>query len=79
MAHDESTVRLGLAWMSEKGQIEIVAESGQGVTLRALRAGNGVLGEGLDTVQARLLAQLEETAAYRAYYRHADPKRLVEM
>jgi single-stranded-DNA-specific exonuclease len=75
MAHDASTVRLGLEWMAQKGQIEIVSSGSRRL---ALRGGSGVVGTRLDIIQARLQAQLAETAAYRTYYRHADGKRLVE-
>jgi single-stranded-DNA-specific exonuclease len=75
MAHGTSTVRLGLEWMGRKGQVEIVSLDRRGVRLRE---GTGVAHDGLDLVQARLRAQLEETAAYRTYYRHADVRRLVE-
>jgi single-stranded-DNA-specific exonuclease len=75
MAHDAPTVRLGLEWMAQKGQIEVVSPGPRQLTLRA---GSGVAGDRLDIVQARLQAQLAETAAYRAYYCHADARRLVD-
>jgi single-stranded-DNA-specific exonuclease len=74
MAHGRSAVRLGLEWMAQQGQIEVsFGRSGR----VELRAGRGAVGDRLDIVYARLRAQLEETAAYRAYFCHADTERLV--
>ena len=74
MAHGKPAVRLGLAWMEQRGQVEVLSQGADRVTLRA---GDGTVGDGLDTVRAQLLAQLEETAAYRSYYVRADANRLV--
>ena len=73
-AHSRSTVRLGLAWMAQKGQIEVVSQSRDQVTLRA---GRGKTRDRLYAVQAQLAAQLEEAAAYRSYYCRTDAARLV--
>jgi single-stranded-DNA-specific exonuclease len=74
MAHGEWTVRLGLEWMAQRGQVEVVfAKRGR----ISLSKGQGDVGSRLDVVEGQLQAQLEETAAYRAYFRHADAQRLV--
>ena len=73
-AHSEWTVRLGLEWMAQKGQIEYEIQGRGSVLLRAARQGQG--GDRLHIVQGQLQAQMEETAAYRAYFAHADAERL---
>lgn len=73
-AHSTWTVRLGLLWMAQKGQVGIVSLGREGAVLCP---GSGQEGERLQLVQAQLQAQLEETAAYRSYYLNADAGRLV--
>jgi hypothetical protein len=73
-AHSTTAVRLGLEWMARKGQVEIVSRAGGRVVLCP---GNGRTHDRLDIVQAQLLAVLEETAAYRVYFGHADAQRLI--
>ncbi len=69
MAHRENTVRLGLAWMEEKGFIrgEWQAERGE-IWLTA----DGQAGLALQDVAMTLKAVLDETAAYRAYFRETS-------
>jgi single-stranded-DNA-specific exonuclease len=77
MAHGEETVRLGLEWMAQEGQIDLAWEGDRAVLQAAPhRAIQGTRGES-HLVQGRLQALLEETAAYRAYFVHADAGRLV--
>jgi single-stranded-DNA-specific exonuclease len=78
MAHSEGTVRLGLEWMAQKGHIDLAWEGAKVVLHAASRgAADRGVGEGLRVVQGQLWASLEETAAYRAYFAHADAARLV--
>ena len=74
MAHSESSVRLGLEWMAQKGQIDVAFGGDNQITVRAHQ---GQTGDQSHVIQGQLLAQLEETAAYRSYFRHADAERLV--
>ncbi len=74
MAHRETTVRLGLAWLDEKGHIraERSAESGE-----YHLSSDGEPGLALNDVAMTLKTLLEETSAYRAYLRSADKESLV--
>jgi single-stranded-DNA-specific exonuclease len=76
MAHDTSTVRLGLEWMACKGQVDVVCE-GDRVELKP--AFDRIVDETAQehVVRGRLLAQLEEAAAYREYFISADAGRLI--
>ena len=82
MAHREATVRLGLAWLEEKGLITVDPPSGEtgrgemeaGSELQ-LRLG-GEPGYALHDVAMTLKTLLDETAAYRAYLRSADKETL---
>jgi single-stranded-DNA-specific exonuclease len=73
MAHTETTVRLGLEWLEQKGQIEITSD---GETRVRLRAG-GQVGNRLHVIEGRLEAELAESAAYRSYFRRASAESLV--
>jgi hypothetical protein len=73
MAHGEWAVRLGLEWMAQQGQIVVDLQEGW----ISLREGHGQTGQRLHIVRGQLLAQLQETEAYRAYFGQADAKRLL--
>jgi single-stranded-DNA-specific exonuclease len=73
MAHGEWTVRLGLEWMEQQGQVAMDLQD----RWISLRQGHGQTGQRLHIIQGQLLAQLQETAAYRAYFVQADAQRLV--
>jgi len=73
-AHETWTVRLGLQWMAEKGQLDVSFDRGGWASFRPARRPPG---ERLHVLEGQLQAQLEETAAYRAYYARADAERLV--
>ena len=73
MAHREATVRLGLAWMEEKGHIRVEQEPGR-EEIR-LRAG-GKAGHALNDVAMTLKSLLNETAAYREYLKTVDKESL---
>ena len=69
-AQREAAVRLGLAWLAVQGHVQVVAESNGEVQLAA---GSGVPSEPAEQTlaAARLKTALDESAAYRAYYRDA--------
>jgi len=69
MAHREVTVRLGLAWMEEKGHIRVEREAGSD-EIQILA--DAQPGHALNDVTMTLKALLDETAAYREYLRSAD-------
>lgn len=75
MAHRESTVLLGLGWLVAQGNL-LVAERGDAVEIRK---GNGILAPEAERrlLAARLNAALEETAAFRAYFKTADKDALL--
>jgi len=76
-AQRAETIRAGLAWLAARGHIRIVSDT----------AGDELLlapGEGLDTadvspIVARIKALLDETAAYRAYFREASAAALIRL
>ncbi len=73
MAHSEWTVRLGLEWMARRGKVAVSFERDGWVTISKE---NGTAGdEGV--IMGRLRAQLEETAAYRAYFRRTNTRWLL--
>ena len=83
MAHSVQTVRLGLEWMAQKGQVDVAWEGNIIVLSTPIcqAPARGALDERdagrLHVVQGQLQARLEETAAYRAYLQTADAERLV--
>ena len=75
MAHRQITVQLGLAWLEQKGYLR-AEQIGDGDDLE-LKTG-GEPGYALEDVGMGLRAALEETAAYRAYFRGADTDALLQ-
>ena len=73
-AQREITVRAGLDWLTARGQITITSEDSGTLTLTN---GAGKAAPDLVLSSERLGAHLRETAAYRAFYRRADPARLL--
>ncbi|MBC8332742.1 MAG: single-stranded-DNA-specific exonuclease RecJ [Anaerolineae bacterium] len=69
MASRANAVHLGLAWMEEKGHIRVEGETSHGEL--QLSAGNEP-GHALDDIAMTLKAVLDETAAYRAYFRETS-------
>jgi single-stranded-DNA-specific exonuclease len=68
MAHRQVTVQEGLRWLTAKGHVQIVVQDDHDI----------VVGEGThqisplaEQVEERLRILIEETAAYRAYFRRA--------
>jgi hypothetical protein len=75
MAHRRSTVEAGLEWLAARGQIEIVSRQAEGWLLSS---GMGeVRPRAVGEAQARLEALLQETAAFRDYWRTAPPQAAV--
>jgi single-stranded-DNA-specific exonuclease len=78
MAHSTETTRLGLEWMRQQGQVDVAWQGDRALLLGTpRRKAVDVQREEIDFVQARLQASLQETAAYRAYWKQADARRLV--
>jgi single-stranded-DNA-specific exonuclease len=74
LGHREATVRKGIAWLVARGQIKVLAEEQDAVTLGT---SDGRASGDADRVYRELLALLEETAAYRSYYRRAEASTLI--
>ena len=70
MAQREVTVRAGLRWLTERGHLRILEESGD---RPQLARGDGVTSSGLAAAAADLQALLNETAAYRRFFARAEP------
>ncbi|GAB4322204.1 MAG: hypothetical protein Kow00117_11150 [Phototrophicales bacterium] len=68
MAHRKETVQAGLDWMLARGHINIMDDNGERV---CLAAGENISPGGA-TSTAKLASLLQETKAYRAYFRRAD-------
>jgi hypothetical protein len=73
-AQDEDTVRLGLDWLEALGHIQVVygVDGELEVTDRASTGG-----EDPGPAQAKLVAALAETAAYRDFFKRADANFLI--
>ncbi|MCB0254044.1 MAG: hypothetical protein KDI55_09960, partial [Anaerolineae bacterium] len=70
MAQREVTVRAGLRWLTERGHLRILEESGDRLQLAR---GDGVTSSSLAAAAADLQALLNETAAYRRFFARAEP------
>ena len=73
-AQREITVRAGLDWLAARGQITINGEDSGSIRLAN---GTGEIAADPALIAERLTVYLRETAAYRAFYRRADPTRLL--
>ncbi|MCX7856304.1 MAG: hypothetical protein N2556_10135, partial [Anaerolineae bacterium] len=70
------TVRKGLDWLAAKGVLTYNVDEDEQLQLSV---GGQTLPESEQRVlQAQLWALLTETAAYREYFRHAEPEVLLE-
>ena len=74
MGHREATVRKGMEWLVAKGQMGLVADDGDEITLTSA---HGEVRPDLPVIQAQLAALLEETAAFREYCRDAERESLL--
>lgn len=77
MAHRPETVRKGLDWLAAKGVISYIVDDEEG-TLQLSVGGQSLPESEQRILQAQLWALLTETAAYRDYFRHAEPEVLLE-
>jgi hypothetical protein len=68
----EATVRAGLEWLAARGQLNIVAADGDLVRLQA----DGEPQGDRRSLEARIRRLLDETAAYRRYFRSAPVEAL---
>lgn len=69
----EATVKLGLEWLAAKGLVEFSTESGQ--RLQIFSPGRAQPSR-LPEIERALTTLLKETAAFREYYRRAEPDQL---
>ena len=76
-AQREAAVRLGLGWLAAAGHLVIVSEAEDAIIVDELAAPPQADAERSSELAGRLQALLAETAAYRAFFRQADPQRLV--
>jgi single-stranded-DNA-specific exonuclease len=73
-----STVRLGLDWLEAHGDMRIAISSPFGSNILRLEPGSGlVLGDRLVEVASALRLALDETRAYRLYFRRAEVDQLL--
>jgi len=72
LGHREDTVRLALEWLVARGQLRVVEVGEHTLTLQA---GGGPSFDAQE-VQSRLQRLLEETTAYRRFFRSAPPEKL---
>ena len=76
LAQRAATVRAGLDWLTARGDIAGWDETD---SVAHIRRGPGIAStEAIETALARVQAHLRETQAYRAHFRRADARSLVE-
>jgi hypothetical protein len=66
------TVRAGLEWLAARGQLSIIAVDGDTLSLQA---GGKPVGD-RHSLEARIRRLLDETAAYRRYFRSSPVEAL---
>jgi single-stranded-DNA-specific exonuclease len=72
-----ATVRKGIEWLAAKGQIAILDKDGDALRISLPdHTDNAAHDAPLEDIELQLRGLLAETAAYRAYYRHADVQNL---
>ncbi|HPZ06606.1 MAG TPA: single-stranded-DNA-specific exonuclease RecJ [Candidatus Eremiobacteraeota bacterium] len=67
--HREITVRKGLDWLSARGHISIPGENEEGLLITE---GTSLISSETNKISSELKELLEETKAYRSYFRKAD-------
>jgi single-stranded-DNA-specific exonuclease len=77
-AQREATVRISLAWLAGRGHIRIVDLQEEEARL-APGDGRPAYDDEMKVLDARLKAALDETAAYRAYFRQAEAAALLRV
>jgi single-stranded-DNA-specific exonuclease len=73
-AQRETTVRAGIEWLVAKGYLAVLEEDGEEIRLAK---GDGASATDASRLARRLKQLLGETAAYRAYFTHAEAQTLV--
>ncbi len=69
LGHREVTVRTGLEWLTARGMVHVVETDGENFTLCA----GGEPSANIQDVEMRLRRLLDETSAYRRYFRSTPP------
>ncbi len=69
LAHREETIRKGLAWLTARGYIAVAQETAEALLVLP---GDGSIAATSPRLTAELKALLDETAAYRRYFRQAE-------
>jgi single-stranded-DNA-specific exonuclease len=77
MAHREATVRAGLLWMQARGQVTVTIGDDATVGLSTEKSKSDPHSE--QQAEQKVGALLQETAAYRAYFKIADKNGLVQI
>jgi single-stranded-DNA-specific exonuclease len=75
LAQRESTVRLALRWLEAKGDIDIISDDGETVQFSQAKR---TPAEDQREIAILLETMLNDTAAYRKHFRHADKDRLID-
>jgi single-stranded-DNA-specific exonuclease len=73
-AQRESTTRKGLSWLETRGMLRILEQKGD---LLRLEAGDGQVKAGAPAIQDQLRVLLDETSAYRRFFRSAPLEGLI--
>ena len=74
LGHREGTVRKGITWLVARGQVAVVSEDEEGLTLAL---GDRQQRGNADLIYRELQALLAETAAYRGHFRRAEAQTLM--
>ena len=72
----EATVQAGLEWLAARGQVQIVQVNGDTVTLAPAK--DDAPPKSSRQIPARLKALLEETRAYRSFFKRAAAEQLTD-
>lgn len=73
-AQREDTVKLGIDWLAAGGHVRVRSAVGE---MLILEKGDGEVHAELDPLFKRLHSQVEETAAFRAYYSRVEAGQLI--
>lgn len=73
-AQRETTVKVGLEWLTARGILKVLSEQNDEIRLAE---GEQVEGEDLARMSEKLQGLLAETAAYRKYFTRVEPNQLI--
>jgi single-stranded-DNA-specific exonuclease len=73
-AQKAAAVRLGMEWLTKRGQVSVESESGDQIVLTA---GGSSDESAAETVKLQLLSILNETSAFRQHFQKADAQTLI--